>query len=199
MAEVRTKTIRIKKTDEAKRIVYGEVYAPFVLDTYGEFMLPDDVETMAHKAMQRDLTTFIDTNHDNKPNGSYPVESFVARAGDPDFKEGAWVMGIKVVRDDIWAKCLSGELNGFSFQAMVLPVEMEIEYSTIRDHVGLTYKSDAPGHEDHEHVYYVEVDDKGTIIGGWTDEGPDGFAHQIIRGSVTQYANGHNHRFSLGD
>lgn len=199
MAEARTRTVRIKKTDDAKRIIYGEVYAPFVLDTYGEFMTPEDIEVMAHKAMQKDLANFIDTNHDNKPNGSYPVESFIARKGDPDFKEGSWVMGVKVVRDDIWEQVQSGDLNGFSFQALVIPVEMDIEYLSIRDHVGVTYKSETEGHDDHDHVYYVEVDSKGTIIGGWTDEGPDGFSHRIVRGSVTQKANGHNHRFSLGD
>lgn len=198
MAEARSKIVKVKKTDDDKRIIYGEVYAPYVLDTYAEFMLPEDIEMMAHKAMTKDLSKFIDTNHDNKPNGSYPVESFIARKGDPDFKEGAWVLGVKVVRDDIWEKVKSGELNGFSFQALVHTVEMEIEYVTIRDHVGVTYKSDQEGH-DHEHVFYVEVDEKGTIIGGWTDEGPDGYAHRIVRGSVTQYANGHNHRFSLGE
>ncbi|AHC30437.1 protease [Rhizobium phage vB_RleS_L338C] len=199
MAEARSKIVRIKKTDDDKRIIYGEVYAPYVLDTYAEFMLPDDIVEMAHKSLTKDLAAFIDTNHDQTANGSYPVESFIARKGDPDFKEGAWVMGVKVVRDDVWAKVKKGELNGFSFQALVIPKEMDIEYVTIRDHVGTTYKAEQAGHEDHEHVFYVEVDDKGTIIGGWTDEGPDGVAHQIIRGSVTQMANGHNHRFSLGD
>lgn len=199
MAEARSKIVRIKRTDDAQRIVYGEVYAPYVLDTYGEFMLPDDIEQMAHKFMQLpDLSKVIDTNHDNVPNGSYPVESYIARKGDPVFTEGAWVMGVKVPNDDIWGKVQRGELNGFSFQALVQPVEMEIEYSVIRDHVGKTYMSDATATvEPHDHVFYVEVDEKGSIIGGWTDEGPDGVAHQIIRGSRTQYANGHNHRFSL--
>ncbi|QIG76081.1 DNA methyltransferase/prohead protease protein [Rhizobium phage RHph_I4] len=199
MAEARSKIVRVKKIDGAQRIIYGEVYAPYVLDTYGEFMLPEDIVEMAHKTMTKNLAEFIDTNHDQKANGSYPVESFIARKGDPDFKEGSWVMGVKVVRDDIWEKVERGELNGFSFQALVKPVEMTIDYVTIRDHVGVTYKAVQDGHDDHEHVFYVEVDDKGSIIGGWTDEGPDGVAHQIIRGSVTQMANGHNHRFSLGD
>lgn len=199
MAEARSKIVRIKKTDDDLRIIYGEVYAPYVLDTYAEFMTPEDIVEMAHKSLQKDLSSFIDTNHDQTANGSYPVESFIARKGDPDFKEGAWVMGVKVVRDDIWQKVKKGELNGFSFQALVIPKEMDIEYLTIRDHVGTTYKAEQEGHKDHDHVFYVEVDEKGTIIGGWTDEGPDGVAHRIIRGSVTQMANGHNHRFTLGD
>jgi hypothetical protein len=68
--------VPIKKTDGEKQIVYGEVYAPYVLDTYGEFMTPEDIETMAHRFMQLDLTKVIDTQHDNQPNGSFPVESF---------------------------------------------------------------------------------------------------------------------------
>lgn len=198
MAEARSKVVKIKRTDDEERIIYGEVYAPYVLDTYQEFMLPEDVKTLAHKTMQKDLSQLIDTNHDEKPNGSYPVESFIARAGDPDFVEGAWVMGVKVVSDDIWKKVKSGELNGFSFQALVKPVEMDIEYSVVRDHVGETYKSDNDDTDDHTHVFYVEVDEKGTVIGGWTDE-VNGHSHKIIRGSVTQFADGHAHRFSLGE
>jgi len=196
MAEARTKVVKIKRTDDDQRIIYGEVYAPHVLDTYGEFMLPEDIKDMAHKFMRLDLGAVIDTHHDEKANGSYPIESFIARKGDPDYVEGAWVLGVKVVEDDVWKKVKSGEINGFSFQALVRTVEMDIEFSVIRDHVGVTYKS---GDDDHEHTFYVEVDQQGSIIGGWTDEGPDGVAHQIVRGSVTQVANGHSHRFTLGD
>jgi hypothetical protein len=64
--------VPIKKTDGEKQIVYGEVYAPYILDTYGEFMTPEDIEVMAHRFMQLDLSKVIDTQHDNQPNGSFP-------------------------------------------------------------------------------------------------------------------------------
>jgi hypothetical protein len=184
--------VAIKKVNAAKQIVYGEVYAPYVLDTWGEFMTPEDIETMAHRAMQLDPSKLIDTQHDNLPNGSYPVETFIARDGDPDFTPGAWVMGVKVA-DTLWPSVLSGKLNGFSFQALVRPVEMEITYEVMRDHVGET----ATGLDtDHTHTYFVQVDDDGQVIGGKTDE-VDGHSHTIVKASVTETAAGHSHRFFL--
>lgn len=191
MSEVREKFVKIKRVDDDQRIVYGEVYAPFVLDTYGEFMLPNDIVKMAHDFLTLDLKSVIDTHHDNVPNGSYPVESFVARKNDPDYTDGAWVLGVKVPSDTVWKDIKDGKINGFSFEAMVHAVDMEIEFLVVRDHVGETYETDG-----HAHVFYVEVNEDGVIIGGYTDE-VDGHSHKIVRGSVTMPAAGHTHRLSL--
>jgi len=194
MSDKRTLTAQVRRIDADRRIVYAEVYAPNTLDTYGEFMLPNDVEAMAHKFMQLDLGNVIDTNHDNVPNGSYPIESFVARANDPDVTEGAWVLGVKVPRDEVWQAVLKGDLNGFSFEAMVKLIEYDVEVSIIRDHIGETRTIKGV---DHEHLFFAQVDDKGRVIAGRTDEGPDGHVHTIRHGTFTDEANGHKHRFDL--
>jgi len=191
-SDKRQTIVRIKRTDEAKRIVYGEVYAPFVMDTYGEFMLPEDIETMAHRFMQLDMSKSIDTNHDNEPNGSFPVESFIARSGDPEYTEGAWVLGVKIPDDKTWEKVTKGQINGFSFEAMVKPVQMDIEYFVVRDHVGAV-----EGAMDHDHVYFVQVGDNGQVLGGYTSPGPDGHVHQIKRASITEIEADHSHRYFL--
>jgi hypothetical protein len=188
----RTHIVAIKAIDEEKRIVYGEVYAPNRLDTYGEFMLADDIELMAHRFMQLPLHQTIDTQHDNIPNGSYPVESFVAREGDPDYTPGAWVMGVKVPDDRTWKAVKSGQLNGFSFEAMVLSVEMDVEYLVVRDHVGSVEPA-----MDHDHAYFVQMDEAGQVVGGYTSPGPDGHVHKIKRASLTEKTNDHTHRFFL--
>lgn len=186
----------IRRTNDDERIVYAEVYAPNTLDTYGEFMTAEDIKLMAHRAMKMDLSTFIDTNHDNVPNGSYPVESFIARANDPDFTEGAWVLGVHIPGDDIWAAVKSGELNCYSFEAMVQPVEYFVSVATIRDHVGRTKSEKSV---DHSHVFFVQVDEQGLIRRGMTSPGPDGHVHEITGPSYTQRAgtDNHNHRFDL--
>jgi hypothetical protein len=189
----RNRVVRIKKVDEDKRLVFGEVYAPDVLDTYGEFMSAEDIELMAHRFMKLDLGAVIDTNHDNVPNGSYPVESFVARASDPDFTEGAWVLGVHVPDDLVWASVKSGELNGFSFQSMVKPVEHRVKLSIIRDHVG---KTEHGGAEDHSHTFFVQVDDNGSVVYGQSSF-DNGHNHRIRRASVTETVNTHNHRYFL--
>lgn len=184
--------VQIKRRDDEKQIVYGEVYAPDVLDTYGEYMTAEDIEIMAHRFMQLDLRTAIDTQHDNVPNGAYPVESFVAREGDPDYTPGAWVLGVKIPDGHLWRQVKSGELNGFSFQSLVKPTSVEVEYSVIRDHVGKTESQ-----SDHDHVYLVELDDIGNVIGGRTSKAADGHFHVITRASRTEESEGHNHRFFL--
>lgn len=186
------KWVRIKQVDQEKQIVYGEVYAPGMLDTYGEFMTADDIETMAHRFMQLDLRAAIDTQHDNIPNGAYPVESFIARENDPDYTEGSWVMGVKIPDQQLWQRVKSGELNGFSFQSLVRPAEVEVDYEVTRDHVGKTESQD-----DHTHAYYVELDEVGNVVRGITSRAADGHFHEIERASTTEAEHGHSHRFFL--
>jgi hypothetical protein len=197
MNEARSRIVRIKRVDADKQIVYAEVYAPYVLDTYGEFMVPEDIEIMAHRFMRLDLNNVIDTNHDNVPNGSFPVESFIARDDDPDFTPGAWVLGVKIVEQEIWDKVVRGELNGYSFEAMVSLVEWDLDVQVVRDHFGETTTLRGV---DHEHMFFVQVNEKGRVVKGWTSEAPDGHTHDIRHGTVTEKAgaDNHAHRFELG-
>lgn len=194
--EPKTGTVKAMKFDQEKQIVYGCVYAPGVLDTLGEFMTADDIEAMAHRYMKSvDLTQSIDVRHDNVPTDCYPVESFIARKGDPDYPEGSWVLGVKVPDTDLWERIKKGELNGFSFQCMVTPVEMEIQYEVVRDHVGPVEKAEnAP---DHEHTMFVQVGPDGKVIGGVTSKAADGHFHKITRASMTEKAEDHTHRYFL--
>jgi len=181
---------RIKKTDDDRRIIYAEVYAPYTLDTYGDMMLPEDIELMAHRFLQiKDLHSTVDTNHDNIPNGSYPIESFIARKGDPDFTEGAWVVGTKVVDDEIWARVKSGELNGYSMQSIVRMVPAVAEVQVALDSVGITEES-----EGHKHWFYVQLDDEGRVKGGRTSNDM-GHVHEIKKGTATEMSYSHAHRF----
>lgn len=194
MTETRTMTAMVRRTDVDRRIVYAEVYAPNTLDTYGEFMLPEHVEEMAHKFMSLDLANVIDTNHDNVPNGSYPIESYIARADDPDYAEGAWVLGVKIPTEEIWDAVIRGDLNGFSFEARVNLVEYDVEVSVIRDHIGETRTIKGV---DHEHLFLVQVNDKGLVVRGKTSPGPDGHVHMITHATMTQKTDNHSHRFDL--
>jgi predicted ABC-type ATPase len=187
-----TQWVTIKRIDGDKQIVYGEVYAPWVLDTYGEFMTTEDIELMAHRFMRLDLSKVIDTQHDNQPNGSYPVESFIARDGDPHYTPGAWVLGVHVPDPSLWHAVKNGQLNGFSFQSLVKPTDVDVEISAIRDFVGETELC-----EDHSHTFFVELNDIGNVVGGRTSKAADGHCHEIKGASVTGRTGGHSHRFFL--
>lgn len=183
---------RVKKVDEDKQIVFGEVYAPHVIDTYGEMMLPDDIEIMAYRFMEMShLRRSIDTGHDEISNGSYPIESFIAREGDPDYTPGAWVLGVKVVDENVWASVKKGELNGFSFQAMVRKLPAVVELTVTRDNFGETEQV-----ESHSHLYFVELNDDGKVVRGRTTS-DNGHSHVIVSGTATEPTNGHAHRYFI--
>lgn len=184
------RTIEITKIDVDQRIVFGEVYAPFILDTWGELMLPEDVIKLAHRFMQLSLNGAIDTMHDEKPNGSFVLESFIARKNDPEFTEGAWVLGVKIVDEDLWQGIRSGKLSGYSFQGLVKKLPAVIEIDVLRDNVGIT---EPGGSDGHDHLFLLELDDDGRVMAGRTTT-DQGHAHAILGGTATDPANGHSHR-----
>lgn len=193
--EAQTETfVRIKKIDDEKKVVYGEVYAPDVLDTYGDFMTRDDIAVMAHRFMElATMRQAIDTNHDEKSNGSYPIESFIARETDPDYTPGSWVLGVKIVDDEIWKAVKKGDLNGYSFQALVRKLSVVVSVESEPDVVGFTEAADG-----HSHMFFAFYDADGRIQRGVTSE-DNGHRHTISAGTATDKVNGHAHRIILGD
>lgn len=180
-----------KAVKEDERLVYSEVYAPNRPDSDGEFMDAEGIRQMAFEFMRTMKLDSVDSNHDNElVQGCCVVESFIARKGDPDYIEGAWVVGMHVNNDDMWAAIKKGEINGFSMEAMVKKDVVEVEMDIPPVVQGRTMKS-----EGHEHVFYVAYNEDGKFLGGRTDV-VDGHAHVIKRGSVTEQAADHSHRFS---
>lgn len=181
--------VRIVKTNADKQIIYGEVYAPDVIDTYGDIMRASDIEAMAHKFMELELKSTIDVMHDNEPRDAYPIESFIAREGDPDYTPGAWVLGVKINDPDIWADIKRGKLNGFSFEAYARRMPTVVEYDHQMTNFGTTEQ--AMGHT---HLFFAEIDADNKIIAGRTSSDM-GHSHEIKSGTATEPAHGHVHRF----
>lgn len=184
--------VRIKKLDEEEQIVFGEVYAPDFPDSQGDFKSAFEVKKMAYNFMRKGLTANIDVNHSQTRSGSYIVESFIAQKGDPIFIPGSWVIGVKVPDPVIWRMVKSGELNGFSLDGMGVRTETIFECEMPEVLKGET--DDVKGHR---HTFFVKYDPEGNFQGGYTDPGPNGHVHQIARGTVTEDADCHNHRFSF--
>lgn len=188
-----TRLVR-RDEDGMERIVMGELLIPNVPNTYGDIYTEESirefVETFAAQGHG------LDINHD-KINvfgeKLLMVESFIARPGDPDFIEGSWVVALKILDDDTWAKVESGELNGFSYQADVLMTEVEVENLRSRDVEGVTAPYLADGHT---HVYWCLLDGSNKVVAGGTGI-TDKHSHTISRHSVTDSTNGHTHRFQI--
>lgn len=105
-------SIIIKKKDEMKRLVYGIVYTPDKADYHKHFATKEEIEKTAHAFLLN--ARRIDRQHDFIKGSGGVVESFLARKGDPDFPEGAWVIVTKVFSDKVWEQVLAGVIKGYS-------------------------------------------------------------------------------------
>lgn len=173
----------IVRKDVEKQIVYGVVYAPGEIDSHGEMMLAADIEIMAHSFMQRMVETknaVIDVEHDNNAVGAYPVESYVETRTDMPWPAGSWLLGVKIEDAAIWQKVKSGELNGYSFEAMVLKRPVVVEVTLDPDYLGKTDKA-----EGHDHVFFLEFNEEGRVTGGTTSY-DYGHRHTIMAGTATE-------------
>src|SRR5262245_4200784 len=162
-----SKHVVFKAKRDDRQIAYGEVYAPMDVDTHGEFMTADDIETLAHKFMLKALSKKIDVNHDNQDGRASAVESFIAREGDPDFTPGAWVLGVKVFDRGVWSKIKSGEITGFSMQARVRQIPMVVELEDVPEEQ-FQGRTNPSGDDGHVHDFWVLVDKKGNAVAGQT-------------------------------
>lgn len=185
-------SVSVKKIDAEQQLVYGEVYAPGFPDSQGDFMTAESIQRMAHEFLRKGLVDKIDLHHTQVESGCYVVESFIARADDPDFIPGSWVLGVKVPDPEVWALVKSGELNGFSFDGEGYRVETVLEIDMPDAIEGETVEVNG-----HKHTFVVRYDQEGNFLGGVTGPGPDGHVHKILRGTVTETTDDHAHRFSF--
>lgn len=178
-----------------QRLVYGQVYAPNVLDSHGHFMTTDELRKVAHNFLLDGLLTSIDVQHNNVTVQASIVESFIARKGDPEFEEGAWVAVVKIDDPVIWAAVKDGVINGYSFEILTYRDDMEVEFEYKSWYYGFT---DPDPHDKHTHPFIVRMDENGEILWGNTGIGSNGEpAHTITRSNVTNAALGKTHRIHL--
>ena len=126
------KSVTVYKADKAKRIVYGVVLDPYIVDAHDDYLSPATIEETAHRWMAESRTIGIEHNGQT---AAQVVESWIhpyptpedytaAMEGAPhdakrtkfgsDFiHSGSWVLGVKLNPQD-WEKVQSGDLNAFS-------------------------------------------------------------------------------------
>ena len=173
--------IQIKKLDQEEQVVFGEVYAPGFPNSQGDFMTPDEIKKMAYNFLRKGIASNIDVNHSQTPSGSYVVESFLAREGDPTFIPGSWVLGVKVPDQTVWQMVKSGELNGFSLDGIGVRTP-----KSLRDRDARAPQGRDRRRRGHHAPFVVKFDQHGNFLGGYTNPALDGHMHQIVRGTVTE-------------
>ena len=178
--------IAISKRDAAKQIVYGAVYVPYVPDSQGDYMTPEEIEKVAHRFLKSGRVDCVDTEHNLVKNGAAMVESFIARDGDPDFPvPGTWAVGVHIPDKAEWAKAESGEIGGFSMYGTGRRVPRMVEIEVPDDGVLFGKTEASTGTAPHTHIYALDFDAKGNFLGGETDE-INGHSHLIKKGTVTE-------------
>jgi Putative phage serine protease XkdF len=180
-----------KKSNKEKQIVYGEVYTPNVIDTHNEMMMAEDVEIMAHRFLATMKNDRIDIMHNNRVIQAVVVESFIARESDPDWHEGAWVLGLKVDDAEVWQDIKDGKLNGYSIETLVTKKTAIVDVTYFPHIFGLTQNADG-----HLHAFFIQVDGEGRITGGNTSEDED-HSHSILYATATEIYDEHAHRIVM--
>ena len=188
--------LTIQKAVEDEQVVYCMVYRVNQVDAHGDAMTKEEVKTLAYSFLkQYDIKNRIDTNHDGESNGSYPIESWIVKEGDPIFTNpkdvDGWAIGIKVPNIEIWKMIKVGKINGVSFEALARKSYSLVEVSGSAEFYGETSE-----YEDHNHFFVVKLDEKGKVVAGVTSYDA-GHSHQIYSGTATEEHMGHAHRFSL--
>ncbi len=203
MSNDREAAVKLTRRDGAdwERCVFAEVLIPEVANVFGDYWSREAIRECAYEFMRTGFG--IDVEHDNIDvnvagaitlgGGAYVIESFIVRPGDPDFIEGSWVVGMKVVDDALWGRILNNEINGYSYEATVNFLPAVLAEADDGTRIGFT----EPDLEDgHRHAFVVLVDADNRPLSGGTDE-VDGHSHTITTHTVTDEADGHTHRFNL--
>lgn len=191
----KTVNLRLRSDREWERVVFAEVLIPEVPNVFNDYWTKEAIRRAAYMFM---LCGFgIDIEHDNVDvtgGKAAVVESFIARANDPDgFIEGSWVIGMKILDDDTWEAVLSGDINGYSYEALVEFLHGLVTIADDGMRQGVTEPDPEDGHT-HEFVVMVGLDNR-PIEGGTSVT--DGHSHIIKVHTVTEEADGHVHRYNL--
>jgi len=185
-----------KHIDEDKQLVFGEVYAPNMVDTDWEAMTPEDVEYAAHSFMKNKYIENIDIQHNGKKSGAIVVESYIVRnPNDPLYSEGAWVMGVWVP-EDVWKSIKDGELNAFSFAGTSAKhaVQVVVEVATLATGKTENGQDSEKSIDSHNHTFVIRLNEEGYVISGYTDF-KHNHQHEIKLTSATEKAMNHSHRY----
>lgn len=181
-----------------ERVVLAELLVPNVPNTWADLYTPEAIKEFCYQYALQGYG--LDIEHDGVDVQGLKyvvVESFIAREGDPDFIVGSWVIGVKVLDDDLWNDVLEGNINGFSFEANCKLDPITITYE---DDSWLTTGVTEPDPIDgHTHVFTVVIGPLNKVISGGTGM-TNGHSHSITTHTITATAAGHSHRYQvLGD
>ncbi len=181
-----------KDADGFERIVFAEVLIPDTPDVYGDIHTKHAIRDFAYKYMVSGFSMDVEHGNIAVDDGVHLIESFIARAADEEFIEGSWVVALHISDDTIWGKVLDGEINGFSYEAIVSRSTYEAEVPLRVYEEGMTQPDPFDGHT---HEFYVLLNsEEGVLLGGTSET--NGHQHTISRHTRTDNSFEHAHLFN---
>lgn len=118
-AEVFGKTAQLIKGVDPndERYVLGIVLEPEVIDAQGDIYSADEIRNAAHRFMEE--FGGLGLMHNMRVNGQVKVlECYLAPTdftiGDTTVRKGTWLLGVRVLSDELWELVTQGVLTGFS-------------------------------------------------------------------------------------
>lgn len=111
-----------KKFDFEKRLLYGIVYEPDVVDAQGDSASAAEIERAAHSFAKNGW--MVGKMHKQKAEGVSVVENYIAPCdfrydGSSDIvKKGSWILVTHVGNDEIAKEIKAGKLTGYSMAGM---------------------------------------------------------------------------------
>lgn len=168
-------TIELAEVDSEKRLLLGAALIPDKkirrIDENGnEFFITfksETIENLAHDFIKNGMQKNSSLEHEVQLDGMSVVQSWIVDDPDNDkskaygktYEKGTWVAMMKVENDEIWSKVKSGEIKGFSIDALIALEKIELnnnkmskENQNMLDKLMTFLSSDAPAPEVQEPV-----------------------------------------------
>jgi hypothetical protein len=185
-----------RKSDEQGREYWsmlGAIVVPLEVDTQKEASDYPDIQAQAWEWFMSGRTA-VDINHSYKDVPDIiPVESYIARKDDPDFKPGTWAIRSITYNPEYGKKIDNGELNAYSWAG---PVNRERSVALVSHPLeasGTTEKSDAGPYPEHDHpIENLRFGDDAKVVPTITGIA-FGHEHHIVGTTRTEPKDGHSH------
>ena len=123
----KTYEIEELKKEEEKRFVLGRVLVPNRIDLGNDVINKEETEKAAHQFMINEHAPGL--IHKAYAKDTYIVENYIAptdfAVNGEEISAGTWIMGMKILNDEIWEAVKNNELNAYSIGGWAKKVPVE--------------------------------------------------------------------------
>ena len=109
-------------SDDERRLAYGVVLKPDVVDAQGDVMTTDEIEKAAHAFFVNSRIMDLQHREDLPSDRAVPVESYIAPqdmvVGGRNVAKGSWVMVTHIPDEAIWTQIKKGQIMAYSIRGL---------------------------------------------------------------------------------